>query len=62
MSKKQKPPYLFAIDNAEQASLLAQLFEKSVIPAPQAHMVAPLWARVQACAKYFAPAADDKAG
>jgi len=59
MSKKIKPPYLLQVATVEQAALLVECFQKVGVPAPQAHVMAPLWEKVQACARHFA---DDKPG
>lgn len=52
---KAKPPYLLQIANLEQSQLLAELFQKAAVAAPQAHVLAALWANVQKCAAHFAP-------
>ena len=58
MSKKQKPPYLFAVENAEQAALLNELFQKSAVGAAQAHVMAALYAKAVLCAKHFSDTRD----
>jgi hypothetical protein len=60
MSKKQKPPYLLQIANAEQAALLVDMCQKVGVTAPQAHVLASIWTGVQACAQYFADGNDAK--
>jgi hypothetical protein len=55
----KKPPYLLPIENAEQAKLLTELFQRAAAPAPQAATLASIWAHVERCGKYFeAPKAD----
>ena len=54
MSKpKAKPPYLLQVANADQAALLSELFQKAAVTAPQAHILAAMWANVQLCTKHF---------
>jgi len=50
---KAKPPYLLQIATAEQAALLSELFAKSAVAAPQAHVLAALYAQVCLCEKHF---------
>ena len=52
-SAKKKPPYLLQIANAEQSALLLELFQKAAVNAPNAHVLAAMWANVQLCAKHF---------
>jgi hypothetical protein len=57
MSKtKTKPPYLLPIENADQAKLLTELFQRAATNAPQAHILAAMWGHVERCGKYFAEA------
>lgn len=56
MSSKKAPiPYMIQVPTAEAASLLVELFQKAVIPAPQAHVLAGLWSQIERCAAHFAP-------
>lgn len=53
MSKKQKPPYLLQLSNAEEAGLVLEMCMKVAVNAQSAHVMAAIYSRAQAAAKYF---------